>query len=316
MGVNVLACGQCGAGLPPPDIFGRSACVYCGAEHRSGRSNEILHAALADRPSWHDCVDATRIPLTDEAVLDLLRQHFVHADAAFVCPHVPPKKEFAVRRLHVMHLPAHERVLALYDAIGGTGHDGFVVTARRVCWKNPGEPAASIDWHELDPDHLAIEGRRLSVSNDEAIVIDDEDVRASAFDAFHVLALSGVPHPIHSERVLARYPERTSSVTVGRAAPDSAAPSSRSALARVPSRAAEPPPRRGGDPESTRVRTGKTEATPPPPHTTSYFTYATHAQMQRPDCSCWRCRTPLYETTPQCAFCGAVPAKTGWLRTG
>jgi hypothetical protein len=225
--------------------------------------------------------DATRIPLTDDAVLGLLRQHFVHADGIYVCPHVPPKKEYGARRVHVMDLPAHERVLALYDASPLEGNEGFVITARRVCWKNDGEPASSIEWMDLEADDLFIERGRLYFGA-EAITISDEAILQSALDAFHVLALSGVPRATHSGLVLKAPSSIPASRPVTRAPP----------------------------------RSGKTEAVPPPPHTTSYFTYASHAQRQRPDCSCWRCHTPLYETTPQCAYCGALPAKTGWLRAG
>src|SRR5262249_32747891 len=125
---NALACGKCGAGLPPPNIWGASVCVYCGTEYRD-RTSEVLAAAVprstsslavadipADRPSRHDGEEAARLPMTGEAVLHLLRQHLAGAESVFVCPHVPPKKEDAARRAHVVHLPARERILALYDA--------------------------------------------------------------------------------------------------------------------------------------------------------------------------------------------------------
>jgi hypothetical protein len=262
--------------------------MYCGTAHRSARASEMIAAAMAaqtrgsDRPSWHEFgEDAARIPMTEDAVLDLLRLHFSDCEAVSVCPHVPPKKEHAARCAHVVHLPPRERVLALYGTLLGDGHDGFVVTAKRICWKNLGEPACSIKWTELDAESLDLDGHRLFIGDDTLAIVEEEILEACA-KAFHVLAVSAVrPQPTASGPVLARDTQPAPFPRVSRPVP-----------------------------------TGTTEATPPPPHTTSYFAYASHAQAQAPDCSCWHCHTPLYETTPQCAFCGAVPDATGWLRTG
>jgi hypothetical protein len=287
--MNALACGQCGAGLPPPNSAGRSSCVYCGAEHTSDRSSEILAVALAERvnresgtcPAYGtlEAEDAARIPMTEDAVLTLLREHFASsADCGrvFVCPHIPPKKEQSARQAHAVHLPDRERILALYDATWfGSGDEGFIVTSRRLCWKNANESPCSIEWRDLDPDQLDADERRLFIGDDR-IAIADEEILDACANAFHVLALSGLPpRPAASGRVM---------VT----------PASHMA------------------PRST-----PTMATPPPPHTTSFASYASHAEAQAPDYACWHCRTPLYETTPQCAYCGVVPTKKkGWLRAG
>ena len=296
---SALACGECGAGLPPPDYLGSSACVYCGTEHLSlTTAQSWSDAHRVERPSWHDCGDAARIPLTEDAVLDLLRQHFADADSVFVCPHVPPPEEHAARHVHAVHLPARERILALHDRTGvlGGGHEGFVVTAKRICWKNPGEPARSVQWKDIDPDQLYIDGPRLFLGHD-AIELSGSDVQDACANAFHVLALSGLPpQPLASGRVLAR--DTSPSL-------DDVDQSGVVSCATAHESSSELP-----------VISVRRSATPPPPHTTSYFAYASHAQTSAPDCSCWHCHTPLYETTPQCAFCGAEPKPTGWLRTG
>ncbi|HVJ93255.1 MAG TPA: hypothetical protein VM580_25815 [Labilithrix sp.] len=246
-----------------------------------------------------NCEDAARIPMTEEAVLELLRLHFADTETIFVCPHVPPTKEHVARRTHVIHLPPNERILALYDpSLVGDGHDGFVVTAERICWKNPSEPASSIQWRDLDPDQLSIdlEGHRLLLG-DDGIVLTESEVQNACANAFHVLALSGV-----------RW--RTASGVVPRdtAHDELASPDSEADVItkRQPWTSPSEPP------ADTAVM--RRSATPPPPHTTSFFAYASHAQRQSPDCTCWHCHTPLYETTPQCAFCGAEPKATGWLR--
>jgi hypothetical protein len=304
--MNALAC-ACGAGLPPPDSAGRSWCVYCGTEYRSDRTrgalgedsppSDRLGSISIGRESWHDGEDAARIPMTEDAVLHLLRQHFDNAESIFLCPHIPARKEVAARRAHVVHLGARERILGLYDAsMLGTGDEGFLVTSRRLCWRNTGEPACSIEWRDFDPDLLYVAplagdvgGGQLFVGND-GIAISDEAVLDSCADAFHVLALSGLPpRPIASGPV----PRDTT--------PDATPVPFHSPL---------------GPAVGPMTDGAKTVATPPPAHTTSYMAYATHAQTQHPDCSCWHCHTPLYAKTPQCSFCGAKPKKKGWLRTG
>lgn len=274
---SILICERCGGGLRPPDAAGYSSCEACGASHLDHRSSEVLATARSGRPSWHDCEEAARIPLTEQAVLDLVRQHFVGIDSVFVHPHIPPKRELAVRRTHVTHLPPRERILALYEAtLLDGGHEGFVVTAEQLCWKNPNEPASSIQWRDFDPDHLYLESHHLYIG-DDSIRIEDKEVFDASANAFHVLALSGIrPRPMASGPVQI-------------IAPDA-----------------------GPDIESN----AQTIPSPPPPYTTSYVAYASQVQEQEPECTCWQCQTPLYETTPQCAYCGAMPTGTGWRRNG
>ncbi|MBX3208752.1 MAG: hypothetical protein KF764_27215 [Labilithrix sp.] len=315
MVVGTLACGQCGAGLAPPDASGSSACVYCGAKHHAERSSEVRPAARVDRPSWRDCEDAARIPLTEDAVLDLVRQHFADVDSILVCPHLPPADERAARHAHVDHLPPHERILALYEtsSLGAAGHEGLLVTSRRLCWKNPGEPARSIEWRDVDPDRLYVDSYRLCLG-DDVIVIAAPEVQDACADAFHVLALSGLPpepgswsHGALSGDLRAPTEPATPH---GDAAHSGLLPRSNA------ERALGGGPLPLDDLELDDDVARRRDTTPPPPHTTSYFAYASHAQAQAPDCSCWRCYTPLYESTPECAFCGATPTRAGWLRTG
>lgn len=308
MVVKSLACGQCGAGLAPPDAAGCATCVDCGAEQRPDRSSGVRATARVDRPSWRDCEDAARIPLTDEGVHDLVRRHFADVDSVVVFPYIPHAGERAARRAHVDHLSPHERVLALYETSSLGGHEGFILTARRICWKNPGEPARAIEWRDLDPDRMYVDAWRLVVG-DDVVALPDPDVRDACADAFHVLALSGLPRPPETARPAAEHAARAPSNAPPRA--DAAVELSSDHLELAP----DDVERDAGDRELDDSG-ARRDTTPPPPHTTSYFAYASHAQSQVPDCSCWRCHTPLYETTPECAFCGATPTRTGWQRTG
>ncbi len=437
----------------------------------STHNDAAIDSAPVDRASRHDCDDAARIPLTEHAVLDLLRQQFAEVDAIFVHPYVPAPEEQAARLAYVAHLGRHEPILALYETqvLDASIHEGFVVTPSRVCWKNAGEATCSMAWTELDPDQIYLDGVRLYLGS-QAITLAEPEVQDACANAFHILALSALPpRPLASGRILARDtsphlvsdPEANGPTTGGNG-PNSATggngPNSatggngpnnaiggngpNNAIGgKGPNNARERDDRsgvnttrdagsrinvgsedgldvnaapeesarvdgvrgasthddsrrsdgtrdnstrgndtrddraRGNDTRDDRARGSDTRdsfsrgvdmhdnstrgddsrddrarangvryastrdtssrvdsalddsdhsglqlstrrsATPPPPHTTSYFAYASHAQAHAPDCTCWHCDTPLYATAPQCSFCGAEPKPTGWLRT-
>jgi len=187
---------------------------------------------------------------------------------------VPAMRERGARRMHYAHLPENERILALYDSTAlGDGEEGFVVTSRRLCWKNHGGTARMIEWNDVEADGVYGEAGLLFMAG-EVIVIDSELLDATV-DLIYILASS--------------------------ARPPSAAPSSSGvvpALESVPAFV-------------------HNQTTAPPPAGISYTAYVEHASSQPPPSwCCWKCKTPLYRSTPQCAQCGAVPAPFGWLRTG
>lgn len=294
MEADKLAC-DCGTALPP-FVDGSASCPQCGCEHlaRTGEFAAITEKNLpVDRPS-HAGEDAARIAMSEKAITELLHRQLGVLGTVFVSPDIPARKEAAARRAHVMHLPAPEKVLALYDSTMGSGEEGFVVTTRRLCWKNVGAPACSIQWRDIDPDRLFVDGRRLFV-DDEAITIADDDVLDAAMDVFHVLALSARPQVSGSMEVAVAIEAQPSAWFVRGT---TEAPSRRPLLA-----------------ASVAVEATARAGTPAPPHSASYLGYASRVETKNPACMCWHCHTPLHETTPQCGYCGAVPKKkSGWLR--
>lgn len=316
--MNALACAQCSAGLPPPDSMGRSWCVYCGTEYGSDRARALFdelpplsERASPVRESWHDGEDAARIPMTDDAVLHLLRQHFDSIESVFVCPHIPPRKEQAARHVHSGHLSSRERILALCDASRlGTGDIGFLITSRRLCWRNMGETALSIEWRDFDPDLLYVGGGQLFVGND-GIHITDEALLDACANAFHVLALSGLP-PSARTMPSGAVPRDTSpdATPVPFPSPLASGVTEESFVGRRPVFRT--------DPMIFDPRPALHAQPPSASHaTSSYVAYASHVAVPpRTDFSCWHCKTPLHAKSPQCAFCGAKPKKKGWLRAG
>ncbi len=138
-------CQHCGALLPPPQSS-PWVCQYCGA-------------AQPEPQTADGCV-----LLTDDHVLDHLRQEVTGLDSTWLHPSIPDKKVNNVRKLHAAHLPADERVLGLYDGTAfGSAKDGFFVTSRRLCWKNQMEPACFLEWGQVDPDEIWVDGNKLMV---------------------------------------------------------------------------------------------------------------------------------------------------------
>jgi hypothetical protein len=135
--------------------------------------------------------DAARIPMTEDAILGLLRQHFGVDDSLYLSPTIPAKRVVGARRAHAAHLPANERILALYDdTVFGSGEDGFIVTAQRLCWKNIQGEARSVEWRFLDPESVIPEGRKLSVADSIIEISGDRQVIGAAADVFYMLAVS------------------------------------------------------------------------------------------------------------------------------
>jgi hypothetical protein len=260
--------------------------------------------------------DAARISMTDDAVLALLRQRFSGIDAMDLCPAVPGKKELAARSVHARHLPSDERVLALFDdTVFGSGDVGFLVTSRRVCWKNVAGRAQMIEWQHIDPDRMYVDRHKLVLGTHAIELVGDDSVAAvldACEQAFHVLAFS------------ARAPSAAdatggSGVVLSRDADADADADITDQLPTLRPSGGPPPPPPPLESEVAPRSDPKpaiANATPPPPHATTYASYVVHASSQRgPKFACWHCQTPLHWNTPQCAHCGAWPTPQGWLRT-
>ena len=174
-----------------------AACQNCGAD---------LSSEDGDVPTCGCCspADAARIPMTDESVLALLRQHFLGVDSMYLCPRIPGKKELAARGVHARHLPSDERVLALFDdTVFGSGDEGFVVTSQRVCWKNISGRAQMIEWQHVDPDRMFADRLKLVLGPGAIELSDDESIIEACEQAFHVLAFSArVTSPVAKSGVV------------------------------------------------------------------------------------------------------------------
>jgi hypothetical protein len=140
--------------------------------------------------------DAARIPMTDEAVLALLRQHLTGIDSMYFRPAIPGRKEMAARAVHARHLATDEPVLALFDdTVFGSGDEGFVVTSQRLCWKNAKGRPHMIEWQHIDPDRMYADRLRLLFGAGDLEISSDESIILALEEAFHVLAFSARLRP-------------------------------------------------------------------------------------------------------------------------
>ncbi len=111
-------------------------------------------------------------------VLRVLRARIADGGRLYVAPAIPEAKEARQRTAYLSLLPDDERILLLYDdTFFGGGGDGFVFTARRICWKNQGETPRSCLWGAITPDSVDFEGSRLRISGVEISVnMESEDL--------------------------------------------------------------------------------------------------------------------------------------------
>ncbi len=111
-------------------------------------------------------------------VLQRIRHHLTEGGRLYVAPSIPEAKEAKQRRAYASLLPEDERILLLYDdTLFGGGGDGFVVTARRLCWKNLGERPRSCLWGALRPESVDHEGAHLRIAGVEvSVTMEAEDL--------------------------------------------------------------------------------------------------------------------------------------------
>lgn len=138
-------CSHCGAVIPPPagPVW---ACPYCHAQFEA--------PSLPEGYIW----------LSDESVHALLRSRLTGVAATFLHPSIPAKKIENVRKLHEAHLPADEAILGIYDAtVFGSAKDGWVVTSKRLCFKNQIDAPQSLAWTDVKDDQIYVDGNHLLV---------------------------------------------------------------------------------------------------------------------------------------------------------
>lgn len=112
---------------------------------------------------------------SDAEVQNAAREFLKTAESLYYAPEIPSSKEKNARETHKRVLERDEKILALYDdTVFGGADDGFVLTAKRLCWKNIMEDPQSLRWDEIDPDQVdwnddavVLMGHELQITLDE-----------------------------------------------------------------------------------------------------------------------------------------------------
>ena len=186
--MNATQCHHCGALLQSTNP---TTCSYCGAPQKG-----------PDLPPG--C-----IWLTDEHVTALLRKRLTGLDATWVHPSIPAKKLANTRKVHTAHLPANEQVLALYDGTAfGSATDGFILTTKRIYWKNQLESAQFLDWEHVEFDGVYVEETQIVLGRArlDTLYGDDDDALWVWEDVIQTLARSAQPKRVRETEAPARDP--------------------------------------------------------------------------------------------------------------
>lgn len=292
--MEALTCSHCCAPLPPP-TGNTAVCRFCGMAH-------FLAPAARAEPEddfdedddFEEDDDDEIIPMTDEAVLGLLRDHFSGMDSFYMPPAIPAKKERNVRVLHAVHLPPHEAILGLYDGtVFGAADDGFVITARRLCYRNIMEAPGMRPWEVVPADDISIEGQHIVLGSItiQTIATEGSGLLDAVEEVFPVLARSakkaakGAPAPAQQGYPQQGYPQQ--------GYPQQGYPQQ-------------------GYPQQGYPQQGYPQQGYPPASQGGYGYPA--AAPQQPLFGCWHCRVPLHWQSPRCGRCGAMPGPGGWPR--
>lgn len=160
-------CPMCGAPAPPPPAV---SCRYCrytwvvpgtaSSPSRPAAETKPAEAKVPAAPS------SSFAGLGDDEVLARARHHLGATDDVHLAPGVPAEKERAARAAHAGHLPPDEPVLVLFDAtLFGGGDDGYLLTARRVCWKDAFANPQAIPWRAVATHALRADEDSVHVAN-------------------------------------------------------------------------------------------------------------------------------------------------------
>ncbi len=197
MSLQLLKCPNCGAPLPPSVVNAVVVCAYCSRSVAGPRAAATAPsppaapqpaapppaapppaapAPAARQPAARQPAappSAPRYDGSEAALLAYTRSILgTNTDDLYLYSEIPSSKEGNAREVHAPRLSPEERVLVLYDdTLFGAGDDGFVLTTRRICWRNILDDPRSVAWADLDPasvvrneDGITVGGHSLNLT--------------------------------------------------------------------------------------------------------------------------------------------------------
>jgi hypothetical protein len=159
-------------------------------------SDMASRVGLADESPYRRGADAPLGTPEGEAlavarIAALARRHLGEIEQVFYHPAIPAPKLRRARVIHAAHLRTDETVAVLYDdTLLGSAEEGFLVTPRRLCWKNLVGEAASAEWSDVDPGSVAATGNQVYVARGAPALTTRAALAPSAAGLFTALAVA------------------------------------------------------------------------------------------------------------------------------
>lgn len=148
-------CPLCGAPAPAPPAM---TCRYCSYSWAPPALVSPPAAAAAPPVAPPVASPSTTFAgLTFEETLAAARRLLgpLSNGDVYLSGAIPADKERNARQVHAGHLPPEEPLVVLCDStLFGSAENGFVLTARRFCWKNSFFNAQALPWRSVQPSTL------------------------------------------------------------------------------------------------------------------------------------------------------------------
>jgi hypothetical protein len=104
-------------------------------------------------------------------------------------PAIPSPKLRVAREVHAARLGADEMVAVLYDdTVFGSARDGFLITPRRLCWKNLLSTPESAEWETIAPESIVASGSTVHVLDATVQLAARADLAAPVASLFIAIA--------------------------------------------------------------------------------------------------------------------------------
>jgi hypothetical protein len=108
------------------------------------------------------------VTLPGERIVTLGRSIVGDVPDVFYAPTIPRRKLQHARAAHAMHLLTGEPIAVLHDdTFFGSAKEGFLLTAKRLCWKTLLEPATQLPWSVIDAQSIFASGSYVVVMGAE-----------------------------------------------------------------------------------------------------------------------------------------------------
>lgn len=199
-------CPFCGAPAPAPPA---TTCRYC---HSSWARPATVSSPATAAPPPSEPPGATFAGLTFEETLAAAQRLLAplnNGDVYFSTA-IPGRKERSARQVHAGQLPPEEPLVVLHDAtVFGSAESGFVLTARRFCWKNSFFNPQVVPWRAVqtatlrrDDSDLELMGNTINCLSEELAVATESLLRELAAEAQRRMNFNFGASTSHAEGIL------------------------------------------------------------------------------------------------------------------